>query len=66
MEELMQAIVRAMGIGASQEDIHDSIIEKGWSEYDAFLAMKGAEILYNDAIEFQKSQMKRAKFRRVP
>jgi len=65
MEELIQSIVTAMGIGASQEEIHDAIIERGWSEGDAFLVMKAAEILYNDAVAFQSAQLKRASFRRM-
>jgi hypothetical protein len=66
MEKLIQSIVAAMGqSGVTDEDIHDSIIEKGWSEDDAFLAMKAAAILYKDQVDFQLAQMKRASFRRV-
>ena len=66
METFIQSIVTAMGIGASMEDIHDAAMERGWSEYDFFLAYKAAEMLYNDQVEFQKAQMKRATFRRMP
>lgn len=66
MEKLIQSVVTAMGIGASEEEIHDAIIGRGWSEEDAFLVIKAAEILYNDAAAFQAAQLKRATFRRVP
>lgn len=66
MEELIQAVVKALGIGASIEDIHDAIIERGWSEYDAFLAIKGGELLYNDIVKLEEEKQKRTKVRRVP
>ncbi len=46
MDELIQAVVRALGVGASLEDIHDAIISKGWTEDDTFLAIKAGELLY--------------------
>lgn len=65
MEELIQSVVKALGIGASIEDIHDAIIERGWSEEDAFLAIKGGELLYNDIVKLEEEKQKKVKVRRV-
>lgn len=65
MEELIQAIVKALGTPASLDDIHDAIIKRGWSEADAFLAMKAAEILYADIVKLEEEKRKNAVFRRV-
>lgn len=56
MEELIQAVVRALGVGASIEDIHDAIIAKGWTEDDAFLAIKAGEILYKTIEEAEAAK----------
>jgi len=64
MEELIQAVVRALGVGASIEDIHDAIISKGWTEDDAFLAIKAGEILYKTIQEAEEAKAKRTVFRR--
>lgn len=58
MEELIQAVVRALGIGATIEDIHDAIISKGWNEGDAFLAIKAGEILYETIREAEDAKPK--------
>jgi hypothetical protein len=47
MESLIQAVVRALGAGASVEQIHDAALSKGWSEEDTFLGIKAGENLYN-------------------
>lgn len=60
METLIQSVVKALGVGASIEDIHDAIIAKGWSEDDAFLAIKAGENLYN-AIVKQEEELKNRK-----
>ncbi len=67
MESLILSVANALGVGASVEDIHDAIISKGWSEDDAFLAIKAGELLYNDRVkhEEEKAQQKPL-FRRVP
>ncbi len=64
MDELIQAVVRALGVGASIEDIHDAIIAKGWTEDDAFLAIKAGELLYQTIQEAEEAKAKRTVFRR--
>ena len=64
MEELIQAVVRALGVGVSIEDIHDAILDKGWSEEDAFLAIKAGELLYKTIEEAEEAKAKRSIFRR--
>jgi hypothetical protein len=66
MESLIQAVVRALGVGASIESIHDAIIAKGWSEDDAFLAIKAGELLYKTIEEAEEAKAKRSVFKRVP
>lgn len=66
MDELIQAVVRALGVGASLEDIHDAIIAKGWSEDDAFLAIKAGELLYKTIQEAEEAKAKRSLIRRLP
>lgn len=66
MDELIQAVVRALGVGASIEDIHDAIISKGWTEDDAFLAIKAGELLYKTIQEAEEAKVKRSVFRRTP
>ena len=65
MDELIQSVVKALGIGASVEDIHDAILEKGWTEDDAFLAIKAGEILYEDIRKLEEERQKKIPFRRV-
>jgi hypothetical protein len=65
MEELIQAVVRALGVGASIAEIHDAIIAKGWSEDDTFLAIKAGEILYKTIEEAEAAKSKRSLIRRV-
>ena len=65
MEDLIQAVVRALNVGAPIEDIHDAIIKKGWSEDDAFLAIKAGEILYETIAEAEAEKQKKSKIRRV-
>lgn len=56
-EELIQAVVRALGIGASIDQIHAAILEKGWTTDDAFLAIKAGVNLY-EAIVKQEEELK--------
>lgn len=46
MDELIQAVVRAMQKGRTIEAIHNAIVKKGWAEDDAFLALKAGENLH--------------------
>jgi hypothetical protein len=51
MDALIQSVALALGTeGVTIAAIHDSIIEKGWSEQEAFLAIKAGENLYNARI----------------
>jgi hypothetical protein len=56
MEEFIQAIVRALGVGATLGQIRDAAIEKGWSEENIFLGMHAAQNLYN-AIKQQEQEL---------
>jgi hypothetical protein len=66
MEALIQAVVKALGVqGMTTARIHEAIIAKGWSEDDAFLAIKAGELLYKTIQEAEAAKKKPA-FRRVP
>lgn len=65
MEDLIQAIVKALGINIPIEDIHDACIVKGWSEEDTFLAIKAGELLYKTIQEAEETKSKRSKIKRV-
>ena len=61
MDELIQAIVKALGTsGVTMDQIHDACVAKGWKSDDIFLAMKAAENLYN-AIEQQEEEIRNRK-----
>ena len=47
IEDYINSVVKALGIGASIDDIHKALIEKGCQEYDVFLVIKAGELLYN-------------------
>lgn len=64
MDELILSVFRALNIGASIEDIREAILEKGWTEEDAFLAIKAGEILYRGIAEVEASKPK-PMFKRV-
>jgi hypothetical protein len=51
MDELIMAVYRALGSGATVEQIHDACLEKKWSEEDIFLAIKAGENLYNATVK---------------
>jgi len=51
MDELIMAVYRAIGSGASLEQIHDACLEKSWTEEDIFLAIKAGENLYNATLK---------------
>jgi hypothetical protein len=59
VEDLIQSVARALGVGASIDDIRQSILQRGWSEEDAFLAIKAGEILYQDLLNFEEEKIKR-------
>lgn len=65
MDELILAVSKAFGItGITVEKIHAAIIAKGWSEDDAFLAIKAGELLYK-TIQEAEAAKKKPTFRRV-
>lgn len=66
MEALIQAVVKALRVeGMTVDSIHDAIIAKGWSEDDAFLAIKAGELLYKTIQEAELAR-KKPSFKRVP
>lgn len=58
MEDLIQAVVKALGVGASIEQIVEACQEKGWMDEDIFLALKAGENLYL-AIKLQEEELNR-------
>lgn len=56
MDELIQAVVKALNKGMTIGQVHIAIIARGWSEDDAFLALKAGENLYN-AIQIQEKEL---------
>jgi hypothetical protein len=44
------SIANAIMIGADLSQIHDALINKGWSEDEIFLLIKAAEILVQDRL----------------
>lgn len=49
-EQVIITIANAMTVGADLDQIHDSLIDKGWSEDDIFLFIKAAQILVKDMV----------------
>lgn len=47
MDELILAVFKALQTGASVEQIHQAIIEKGWAEEDVFLGIQAGLNLFN-------------------
>lgn len=61
MDELILAVKRALGIkGMTVEKLHDAIIAKGWSEDDAFLAIKAGQNLYDAIVKQEEELAKRS------
>lgn len=56
MDELIKAVAKALGVGASTEDIHDSLLSRGLSEDEIFLLIKAGENLYK-ALEDQQKEL---------
>ena len=56
MDELIQAVFRALEKKSSIDAIHKAILAKGWREEEAFLAIKAGENLFN-AIKKQKKEL---------
>lgn len=65
MDKLIQVVADALGKGWSVDKLHDAIIAKGWSEDDAFLAIKAGQLLLK-AIKEAEAAKKPPSFRRVP
>ncbi len=60
MDELIQRIARAMGAGASLEQIRDAIDDKFYPNEMFFLAYKAAELLVKYQIEHELELKQRA------
>jgi hypothetical protein len=45
MDDMIGRVANAIGVGASVEDIHDSLLPTGMSEYDIFLTYQAAKLL---------------------
>jgi len=61
VESYINSVVRALGVGASIEDIHDALIDKGCQEPDAFLIFKAGQHLYNSMVALELEISKRPK-----
>lgn len=67
MDELIQAVARALRKGRTVGDIHNAIIEKGWGEVDAFLAIQAGDNLHRAILQQEKELAARpAPFGRKP
>lgn len=51
IEQVIQSTINAIMVGASLSQIHDALIERGWSEDDIFLFIKAAQIIAQDRIK---------------
>lgn len=47
-EQVISNVANAIMIGADLDQIHDALIDRGWSEADIFLFFKAAQILVKD------------------
>ncbi len=65
MDKLISAVAKALESGMSLEKIHAIILIKGWSEDDAFLAIKAGELLFQ-SIKAAEAAKKPPMFKRVP
>jgi len=54
MDELIHAVFRALQKGGTISDIHNVIVQHGWSEEDAFLACKAGENLHQAVVQQEK------------
>lgn len=65
MDKLIKAVAKALSIKSMTiDDIHSAIIAKGWSEEDAYLAIKAGELLYKTIEEAEAEKAKRSLIRR--
>lgn len=64
MDELIQAVALALKKGWDLDILHKAILTKGWSEDDAFLAFKAAELL-NKTIDEAEASKQKPVFKRV-
>ena len=44
-ETVIITVATAISMGVDLEQIHDALVDKGWSEDDIFLFVKAAELL---------------------
>lgn len=65
MDKLIQVVADALDKGWTVESLHDAILTKGWSEDDAFLAIKAGQLLLKSIKEAEAAK-KQSPFRRVP
>ena len=65
MDSLIRVVADALSKGWSVEKLHDAILAKGWSEDDAFLAIKAGQLLLK-SIQEAEAAKKPSPFRRVP
>lgn len=65
MDALIKVVADALDKGWSVDKLHDAIIAKGWSEDDAFLAIKAGQLLLKSIKEAEAAK-KQPSFRRVP
>lgn len=56
IEELIQAVVRGLGAGATEEQIRQAALDKGWASEQVYLALKAGQNLY-DAIAQQEEEL---------
>lgn len=56
-EEIIQAVFKALSAGADIDQLHEAMVEKGYSEEEIFLAIKAGENLY-DALLKQHEELK--------
>jgi hypothetical protein len=67
MDELIQAVYKNLRAGNSIDAIHKAIIEKGWSEDDAFLGIKAGQNLYESILKQETALLAKAPpFGRTP
>lgn len=59
MDELIQAVAKALKNKHSIKGIHKAILDRGWSEDDAFLAIKAGENLHQAMVRVEEEIKKR-------
>lgn len=54
MDELISAVAKILAKGISVDKVHRIILSKGWSEEDAFLAIKAGQNLHDSLAALEK------------